>query len=275
MTTSRDPPGGTLLSRVLAEPLATCRAVIEQFRRAPTPPVSKRNIRGGIEPVTVLDLQVQDLLTGALHKGFPGLPVIAEERLTVLPHNPPDCLLVDPIDGTGPLLAGEPYFAVAACLVRHGRAVQAVIDLPAFDVRVTATEGCLHASGDLAGLPVFRGSDILTSPRQEDHLTRFLRQAGLPVLRARPVPTASIKMLLVALRRASAAIYLPHLDGAAPWDYAAAALAVATAGGIVHDDTGRDLARTLPAQISGWAATSAGTNLPTLEILARFPPQET
>jgi len=267
MTAPRDQPADASLSRVLDRPLDTCRAMIAEFRQAPTEAFAKRNIRGRMEPVTDIDLRVQDLLTSAFRAGFPGTPVIAEERLASLPPLPPDCLLIDPIDGTRPLLAGEPYFAIAACLVRHGRPEQAVIDLPAFGLRLTAAPGGLHVGGDPSRLPAFKPADVLTSPRHVSQLSRLLRRDDTPGPRAVPVPTATVKMLLVALGRAAAAVYLPGFDGAAPWDYAAGALAIAAAGGIARDDTGRDLARTTPALIDGWAASATGTDLRLLGIL--------
>lgn len=61
----------------------------------------------------------------------------------------------------------------------------------------------------------------------------------------------------------------PRSAGVSPWDYAAPALAVAASGGAVRDDTGRDLARTLPVPITGWCATAAGAHLPDLTLLTR------
>lgn len=257
------------LAEVLTEPLATCRTAIQKFQRAPTPARAKRNINGRIEPVTDLDLYIQDQMSAVLTHRYPSVPIIGEERRTGLGTVPPNCLLIDPIDGTVPMLAGEPYFAVAICLIQHGRPTQAVIDLPGFDLTVSVAHGTLQIAGDVEALPAFEDTDVLTSPSQvpalASRLNHHLPSATRRTVRA--VPTATIKLVLVSLRRAAAAIYLPGYAGAAPWDYAAAALTAATAGATVHDDTGRDLARTLPIAINGWAALAGGAHLPTHTIL--------
>ncbi|MFF8917846.1 inositol monophosphatase family protein [Streptomyces sp. NPDC015032] len=246
---ARDPSLEAVLGPVLDE----ATAEIEAFRKGPALIRFKPSIHGGMEPVTELDLRLQDLITAALGQAWPGLPVIAEERRRHLGPLPDDCLLVDPLDGTAPFLEGSSCFAIAVCLVRSGVPVQGIVDLPAFNVRVSAAAGSAPAvTGDVERLPAFASDTVVTSPRHTELATRLL--PGLPVV---GVPTASVKMTLVALGRARAAAYLPAARGtAAPWDYAAAALAVHAAGGEVRDPTGRDLARTLPTRLDGWLATS-------------------
>ncbi|MCX4827067.1 hypothetical protein OG883_46370 [Streptomyces sp. NBC_01142] len=243
----QDPPLGAVLDRVLDQ----AGSEIEAFTRGPELVRFKRSVHGGIEPVTELDLRLQDLITTALEKAWPGLPVIAEEGRESIGPIPDDCVLVDPLDGTVPFLEGSPFFAIAICLVRSGRPVQAIVDLPAYQVRVSATGSALTVTGDLDRLPTFAPDTVLTSPRHTELAARLL-----PTRTVAAVPTASVKMILVALGRARAAAYLPAARGsAAPWDYAAAALAVHAAGGEVRDPTGRDLARTRPARLDGWLAT--------------------
>ena len=85
-------------------------------------------------------------------------------------------------------------------------------------------------------------------------LTRDAGQdAGFAAVEA--IPTTSVKMTLVALGRADAAVRVPDAAApVAPWDYAAAALIVGEAGGTVLDEQGRDLALAAPAPVSGWLA---------------------
>ncbi|MFF3730711.1 inositol monophosphatase family protein [Streptomyces sp. NPDC002476] len=241
------------LERALRPALDTCRQDIARFRAAPAPARDKASVHGGHEPVTDLDLTLQDRLTTELGRAFPGIPVIAEEGLAEIPELPDDCLLVDPLDGTAPFLAGSSGYAIAICLVRDGIPAQGVIDLPAHDIRVSAAPGLLHVTGDVTRLPHHGPRTVLTSPGQADAVQARMSGTGWS---AHPVATASVKITYVALGRAPAAVYLPRPgSGAAPWDYPAAALAVAAASGTVNDATGRDLTRARPARLDGWLAS--------------------
>ncbi|MET9776303.1 inositol monophosphatase family protein [Streptomyces sp. NPDC006367] len=240
------------LGRALRSALNTCRRDIARFRAAPAPARDKASVHGGREVVTDLDLILQDRLTTELGRAFPGIPVIAEEGQAEIPQLPNECLLVDPLDGTAPFLAGSSDYAIAICLVRGGIPAEGVIDLPAHDIRVSAAPGHLRVTGDVTRLPHHGPRTVLTSPGHADTVQDRLSGTGWSV---RPAATASVKITFVALGRAPAAAYLPRPgSGAAPWDYPAAALAVAAAGGTVHDTTGHDLARTRPARLDGWLA---------------------
>jgi fructose-1,6-bisphosphatase/inositol monophosphatase family enzyme len=184
---------------------------------------------------------------------------------------PEDCLVLDPIDGTLSLIAGSPAFGIAVCLVRAGHPVQAVVDLPDYRVRLVATAGGeVSIVGDTDRLPRFDSRTVLTSPRQPTRVARLLAGHGPAGLIVTAMPTTTVRMTLVALGHAPAAVYLTAGSaGVSPWDYAAPALALAASGGAVREGTGRDLARTLPAPITGWCATAAGAHLPDLTRLTR------
>ncbi|MGH3899606.1 MAG: inositol monophosphatase family protein [Pseudonocardiaceae bacterium] len=256
-----------LLAQPLASWLDRCRELAAAFQPGPEEARRKRNVHGGQEPVTELDLHVQELISGRLAALWPGVPVIAEENRDSLGPLPADCFVLDPIDGTAPLLDGSPCYAIAVCLVRSGCPAAAVIDLPAYRIRISATPAALHTSGNLDALPRFAPDSVLTSPRHEGLVRQAV--AGLdPPRTARAVPTATVKMVLVALGRARTAIYLPAGGGhAAPWDYAAAALTVAASGGRAVDENGRNLADTLPETIRGWQADAA--HHPAVNLLTR------
>ncbi|MFJ4880338.1 inositol monophosphatase family protein [Streptomyces sp. NPDC088745] len=241
------------LGRALRPALDTCRQDVARFRAAPAPARGKASVHGGREVVTDLDITLQDRLTTELSRAFPGIPVIAEEGLAEIPQLPDECLLVDPLDGTAPFLAGSSDYAIAVCLIRDGIPAEGVIDLPAHDIRISAAPGLLHVTGDVTRLPHHGPRTVLTSPGHAAAVQARLPGTGWS---AHPVATASVKITFVALGRAPAAVYLPRPgSGAAPWDYPAAALAVAAAGGTVHDTAGSDLARTRPARLDGWLAS--------------------
>lgn len=148
-------------------------------------------------------------------------------------------------------LDGSANYAITACRIHNGVPVQGIVDLPAYRVRVSVEGAELAVTGDTGRLPSFTPDTILTSPRHTDRTAALL--PGRPIA---AMPTASIKMTLVALGRARAAAYLPSPQGgAAPWDYAAAALAAHTAGGQVFAANGLDLAHSRPKIHAGWLAT--------------------
>jgi 3'-phosphoadenosine 5'-phosphosulfate (PAPS) 3'-phosphatase len=123
--------------------------------------------------------------------------------------------------------------------------------------------------GDLARLPDFGPGAVLVSPAQLLQVRDSARAAGFTVVEA--VPTTSVKMTLVALGRADAAVRVPAATvPVAPWDYAAPALIVSEAAGTVLDDLDRDLAVTAPAPVSGWlACRSAALTGPLRQVMAR------
>jgi fructose-1,6-bisphosphatase/inositol monophosphatase family enzyme len=250
--------------------LDQCRVVLAAARDKPVRSWSKRNVFGHPELASEADMRAQEILTTAFARRFPGVPVIAEEGTQHLGSIPGTCILVDPIDGTVPFLGGSSFYTITACLVDGGRPVQAVVDFPAYRVRVLAGAGQgTRVHGQAACLPGPGPAAVLVSPAQAEIARKLSRSAGIADIR--PVPTTSMKMTLVALGRAGAAIRLPGATGSvAPWDYAAAALIVVEAGGIAHDEHDRDLARSAPSIVNGWlACREPGLAGPLRRVMAR------
>jgi myo-inositol-1(or 4)-monophosphatase len=253
----------------LAEALDRCRAELSDLQHPRS--WTKQNIFGHAEPASEADLAVERILTTALTALDPGLPVVAEEQHPALASRVPGrCAVIDPIDGTVPFLSGSPMYSITVCLVSEGRPACAIVDLPAFGIRVQAASGQgQRVDGDPARLPEFGPGAVLVSPAQLPRLRAPARAAGLAVMEA--VPTTSVKMTLVALGRAGAALRVPAAEApVAPWDYAAPALIVSEAAGTVLDDQGRDLSVSSPGPVSGWLACrrSALTG-PLRQVMAR------
>jgi len=234
--------------------LDRCRRELAAMRPARVRRWAKANVFGGTEMVTAADVAVQRALVRACGRVLPGVPVVAEEGRRHLGAVPPTCVLIDPIDGTGPFLSGSPLYTMSVGLVVDERPSVAVVDFPAYELRVwaRATRG-IEVRGDAGRLPAYGPSSLLTGPAQAAQVREVAARAtGLSV---EPVPTTSAKMVLVALSRAGAALRVRGAAaGVAPWDYAAAALIVREAGGVVRDDGGRDLARGVVSPVNGWLA---------------------
>lgn len=260
-----EPPGPPVcpgFGRVLGAALDECRAVIDDFRRTPTEPRLKDNVFGAVEPVCDVDLLLQSLLVDVAGRHWPGLPVVAEERRSTLEPTPDRCLLIDPLDGTEPFLRGADTYAIGVCLVDGGRPVASVLDLPAHRVRLTAEAATLHVEGDVDALPWCGPRCVLTGPRHVGRVREALARHRLHGYEVRPVPTAGVKLALVALARAAAAVLPPQAGVAAPWDHAPGAVAVAAAGGAFRTATDEDGTAVRPAALDAWLATAAGTDPP-------------
>ena len=249
-----EPGPAPRFGEAVSEALDRCREVLA----AAQPPTAagswtKQNVFGQPEPVTAADIAVQEILARACASAFPGIPVVAEENRPHLGDIPGTCVIIDPIDGTVPFLNGSPVYTIAACLIEAGYPAQAVVDFPAYAVRVLAEAGHGVQVRGPGHLPAFGPSSLLASPAQATAVRDAARDTGTWTVT--PVPTTSAKMVLVALARADAAVRVrAAAPGVAPWDYAAAALIVQEAGGIVRDDQDRNLARSAPSPVNGWLA---------------------
>ncbi|MER8119043.1 hypothetical protein [Streptomyces sp. NPDC094031] len=249
MTTAHDKLPS--LAAVLGPVLDEAAAEIDAFRRRD--PGLRRHAssaHAGAEPVTELTLRLQDMLTGALTGAWPEVPVITQghHAFEVLPDN---CVLLAPPSGISPSGDRRADVAVTACRIRAGFPVEGIVDLPSYGVRVEVDRGMLSVTGDTDRLPAFPWDTVLTGPHHLSLARRLL--PGRPVAE---VSTASIKLVLVALRRAQAAACLPTSGcSTAPWDYAGAALAVHSAGGKTVAADASDLAHSRPRAHAGWLAT--------------------
>ena len=234
--------------------LDECRRILGAARSLAADIWTKTNVFGRTEPVTAADMEVQQVLLRTCGQVLPSVPMIAEEDRSELGALPSTCVLIDPIDGTVPFLSGLPVYTISICHVMDGRPFRAVVDLPAYGIRVWAHAGRgIVVHGDITQLPKFGPSSLLVSPAQTAMVRDAIRRAG--TITVNPVPTTSAKMVFVALSLAEAAIRMRSATAAvAPWDYAAAALIVHETGGMVGDDQGRDLAHCPISPVNGWIA---------------------
>lgn len=81
-------------------------------------------------PVTEADLESDRIITEALSKICPGIPVISEESLRP-PDNSGKFWLLDPIDGTKEFIAGNGEYCISLALIDRGRPVEAYLHAPA------------------------------------------------------------------------------------------------------------------------------------------------
>ena len=86
-------------------------------------------------PVTAADQQAEDLITEALMRLAPGIPVIGEEAVSggAVPAIGERFWLVDPLDGTKEFINRNGEFTVNIALVEDGQPVLGVVLAPALD----------------------------------------------------------------------------------------------------------------------------------------------
>jgi myo-inositol-1(or 4)-monophosphatase len=190
----------------------------------------------GEGPVTEADLAVNRLLEDRLRPARPGYGWLSEETPDDGSHGAPGrSFVIDPIDGTRAFVAGETAFAQALAVVEDGKALAAVVHLPAMG-RTYAAEA--------SGAATLDGAPLAPSARSDLDGARALASAatlvpaewpgGVPALRRSFRASLAWRLCLVAEGRFDATL---TLRDAWVWDVAAGALIVERAGARI---TGRD-----------------------------------
>ncbi|WP_159029612.1 inositol monophosphatase family protein [Streptomyces qaidamensis] len=241
--------------------LDRCRSEVLEHR----PRSSTKTLDDGrVEPVTDLDLRIEGRLITAALKAFPSADVLSEET-----HSNPAalaselCFVIDPIDGTKELIAGTADFAISVALFQHGRPVVGVLDLPFRGQRfMCAADGGARVNGTPVHLeepPQLRAAKLAVSPTQRaDPTLASVWNRLLPRVIA-PVGAFTPKVAQILCGECHAAFYPPKPGKSIfLWDYAAAALLLAEAGGMLMSLDGMSLLSTLPLEHSGgWVAGPA------------------
>ena len=226
--------------------------------------VEMRHYRAGVavetkaddSPVTLADQEAEVILTAAIRKAAPGVPIVAEEAVAAgdMPVLGRRFFLVDPLDGTREFINKRDEFTVNIALVEDGVPCFGIVYVPALgDLYVTiGKDACVYArvapdSGvsslaaakakaihvrkpDPAALTAVASRSHLT-PETETYLARFK-------IASRCDAGSSLKFCLIA--RGLADIY-PRLGPTMAWDTAAGHAVLLAAGGLVTDIQGAAL----------------------------------
>lgn len=221
--------------------------------------------------VTVYDVRVQNMLMESLHGILPEAQFFAEEK-----ENDPSILcegytfIIDPIDGTTNFIHNYGMSAISVGLLFCGTPVFGVIYDPYREELYEARRGLgafcngkrIHVSDRPAEKGVFA---VGTAPYYRETLgdatfamMRSLFEAGVDIRR---LGSAALDLAAVACGRADGYIELLI----SPWDYAAGALLVEEAGGIVTDPAGAPMQYAAP---SGICAGTEKTHAVLLEASA-------
>jgi 3'(2'), 5'-bisphosphate nucleotidase len=199
-------------------------------------------------PVTIADHEAEEILTEALHRVAPGIPVIAEEAVAAgrVPTVSDAFFLVDPLDGTRAFIKGSPEFTVNIGLVVEHKPVFGIIYAPALDkfyatlgpnesYEATIAVDDLRASLDQYALTRLASRDpnpqALVAFTSRSHATQGTDEflSYLPIAEKRKA-SSSLKFCLIA--RGEADLYA-RLGQTSEWDTAAGQAILNAAGGSV------------------------------------------
>lgn len=221
---------------------------------------------GSRETVTELDLQVEQRLMARIHELQPEAGILSEETahedLSVLDHDV--CFVLDPIDGTDLLLAGDTGFAISIAILARRHAIAALLDFPARDQRFTCTLGggtrCNGRRVKAVRSTSLARARISISFTQHALTPLQPLWNTLGVATLVPTPGFTAKLATILRGECDAALQLPiQPRSTAIWDYAAAALLLSEAGATLSTWDGTSLLDELPTTYTGgWIAGSPG-----------------
>ena len=209
--------------------------IMRSFHRLDTLTVSEKQVN---DYVSEVDRNAEQAIIDIIRRAHPGHAILAEESGM---HGKDDFQwVIDPLDGTTNYLHGFPQFAISIALKQRGRLEVGVIYDPVRDEMYTASRGSGALLNDrrlrVTDQKTLKGALLGTGIPFRDQ--RYM-DAYLGMLRDLTKETAGIR------RPGSAALDFAYvaagrLDGfwelgLSEWDFAAGALLVQEAGGVVSD----------------------------------------
>ena len=200
------------------------------------------SLKSDLSPVTIADLESNNLLVATLSSLDESFEIISEEQEhTELLKD--TFWLVDPLDGTKEFIKGLPDFTVNVALVDKGVPLLGFVYAPARDF-MTWTDGHeLFSEGELrleANLETVTGLDtnlkVAASASHMDPLTsKFVERLGKVNLKS-----VGSSLKIVALAVGEADLY-PRFGPTMLWDTAAADACLRIAGGALIGPNGNPL----------------------------------
>lgn len=203
-----------------------------------------REKTGSADFVTRYDVSVQDFLMEEIKKSIPDAVFIAEEKendgSALLSDT---CFIIDPIDGTKNFINDYRHSCISLAMITRGEVVLGAIYDPYMDEMFSAEKG---RGAWLNGVPI-RVSDrpietaiaaFGTSPYYKNELAdktfSLAKEVFLSASDVRRTGSAALDLAYLAAGRNDLFFELIL----SPWDYAAGALIIAEAGGVITDICG-------------------------------------
>lgn len=198
-------------------------------------------------PVTAADRKAEEVLRAALAKATPAFGIIGEEFPS---HNTGAkyVWVIDPIDGTRAFITGRTSFTTLLGLLEDGVPVLGFIDQPVTRERWTGGRGqALRFTGGLGGTPGTRQGVALAAAELAATSPEMIAGAGPEAVRRfNQLKHAAKRIYWGGDAYSYGLLALGQIDLVAehdlkPWDWAALAPVVESAGGVVTDWSGKPL----------------------------------
>ena len=208
---------------------------------------------GRADLVTQYDKQVQERLRTGLLEIMPDAHFVGEEGSTQQFAPTGTFFIVDPIDGTTNFIKDYHFSCISVALVVDNAAELGVIYNPYTDEMFYAQRGegafCNGKRLNVSNEPLENGIVVFgTAPYHEELNEKTFQLAYAyfkKALDVRRSGSAALDLCTIAAGRAELFFELVL----SPWDYAAGALIVEEAGGLVSDYDGRPLAYDHPCSV--------------------------
>ena len=207
-------------------------------------------------PVTHADQVAEELILNDLARYAPGVAVVAEESVAVLPDgfNPDEpFFLVDPLDGTKDFIQGGKEFTVNIALVKRRQPVFGIIYAPALEVLYatlsTSEAVCARLAPDRSEpLEALTLAPMRTRPADMARLKVLVSRSHrtsetddfVAGLRASEMVQLGSSLKFAVLADGGADLY-PRLSPTFEWDTAAGHAILSAAGGSVRTLDGEPL----------------------------------
>lgn len=209
--------------------------IMRSFSRLDTLTVTQKQTNDFVSEV---DRNAEQAIIDTIRRAYPDHAILAEESGS---HGKADFQwIIDPLDGTTNYLHGFPQFAVSIALSHRGRLESAVVYDPTRDEMFTADRGAgaqlndrrlrVSAQRGLSGALLGTGIPF-RDQRYMDAYLDMLKTLAQTTAGIRRPGSAALDMAYVAAGRLDGFWEL----GLSVWDFAAGALLVQEAGGMVSD----------------------------------------
>jgi len=201
--------------------------------------------KGRNDFVTEVDTEAEAAIIETLMKSFPDHSIMGEESGLIGKADAEFQWIIDPLDGTTNFMHGFPHFSVSIGLYQKGRAYQAIVYDPVRQELFTGGKGegayldgrriRVSGIGQIeqaligTGFPFRQGQEL-------DFYQATLREFTEHSAGVRRSGSAALDLAYIAAGRLDGV----WLSGLKSWDFAAGALLVREAGGLVNDFQGGD-----------------------------------
>lgn len=210
-------------------------------------PIGRLTAKGERDMASEVDFAVERAIREFLAEQTPDIALLGEE--TGLEGRESGTMwALDPVDGTANFVHGLPLCAISLGLVKDGRQVLGVIDIPKMDMRFSATEGygallngqaiTARPTTSLADAIVAIGDYAVGKGASAKNARRMALTSDLAdrVQRVRMFGSAAIDLAWLAAGWLDAAVTLSNN----PWDMTAGVALAREAGALVFDVDGTE-----------------------------------